>query len=169
MGNTSTTQIEKFIGNALKEQFSSGSLNWCDLSQGSPSMCINILTSSGAEQDLCENIKNFCNKDSYSDQSSDIRTSNYQVIDYLKDNTQMYLPMRKISKRIIDDSKTYFEDHNPDLILLFNPKDFNLGKFPYLMREFAEMLHCGSLRKLSILSFYDTMTNFFDIQQRWGI
>ena len=171
MGNISTTQMEKFMINALNQQFDSGVITWVtdDQKHESPAMSINILTSTDASRDLCENMQQFWSEDSYTDQSSDMRTSNYQVIDYLKDNLQMYQPMRKLSKRIIDDSKTYFEDHNPDLTLLFNQKDFTLGNFPPLMREFSEMLQCGSLRKMNILCFYDAMTKFFDIQQRWGI
>jgi hypothetical protein len=114
-------------------------------------------------------MNNFCVSDEYDTNLPDSRSLNYQIINYIKDNLNIYLPMKGCSKKVMDDNKTYFESHNPDLMLLFNPSGFACGDFPSLMREFSEMLQCGRLRRFSILTFYDVMTKFFNIQQRWGI
>lgn len=75
-----------------------------------------------------------------SDQSSDITTSNHELVDFVKSKSVLYAPMRQCKSDVVDDYKTFFENHNPDLMLVFNPVRFSLGSFPPLMREFAEML-----------------------------
>ena len=171
LGTTSTSEVEKIIENTLNQLFKSSEICWANTKEriNCAALILNILTKDQVSSDLCGNVRDFWSKQIYWDQSLDITTSNYKVIDYLKANSDIYLPMRDLMKKNFDDSKTYFESHNPDLTLLFNPNGFSLGNFPPLMREFSEMFQCGSLGKVNILTFYDLMMKFSNIEQRWGI
>jgi len=95
--------------------------------------------------------------------------SNHEVVDFVKDTLEIYAPFRRTSKLVSDENKTFFELHNPNLLLLFNSDGFSMGQFPPLMREFSEILHLGPIGKCNILKFYDAMRKFSGIQQRWGI
>ncbi len=172
IGSIHYLEIEKYIERVLRNQFSSQKITWANTNTSktdSNNLVLNIMTKEKVDQDLQERMRDFWGQDTYSDQSSDILTSNHQLIDFIKKKSELYLPMKKCGKEVIDDYKTLFENHNPDLTLLFNPKDFTLGNFPPLMREFTEMLQWGNLQHFGILNFYDQMTKFLNIRQRWGI
>ncbi|CAI2377893.1 unnamed protein product [Moneuplotes crassus] len=171
MGNVHILEVEKYLERVLKHQFASLKITWADGNKvtNQQTLAVNILSKDRVGQDLQNNMRKFCSRDAYCDQSSDFRTTNLQLVDYLKSNSDLYLPMKNSQEENIDDSKTYFENYNPDLTLVFNPAGFSLGSFPPLMREFTEMLQCGSLQRMNILNYYDQMTKFFNIQQRWGI
>lgn len=103
-------------------------------------MVVNITSKEQTLKDFDDTIRKFCQQNNSFDENVG-NNSNIELVNYVKDHIEIYLPMRKCSKKVIDESKTYFEYHNPDLLILFNSAETALGEFPPLMREFAEVIH----------------------------
>ena len=106
-------------------------------------MVLTLLTDQTVQKDMTQTINSFCTVEVTADEISNDKMSemNYAVVNHVKTHSQMYSAMKGVSLKLVDDSKTYFDTHNPDLTLLFNPQEFSLGKFPALMREFTEMIN----------------------------
>lgn len=122
-------------------------------------MVINILSKEDVREDTNRTIKSFIKNHSYHSSSTNSRSSGstkmeankirlvsqndvvYDFTKHLKLEMNMYAPMVDSAKKHVDGTKTYFEDQNPDLCLLFGPDGINMGGFPGLMKEFSEIIH----------------------------
>lgn len=170
MDTLNLLDLQKYVQNTLKGKFNSNTLCWAGDSDRSDSAetIINTLAKEQIDKNMNDTLTKFWREEPPVG-STDTEEASMRVVNYAKDHLEIYQPTRGWSRRVMDPTKTWFEQNNPDLILLFNSREFSLGGFPFLMREFAEILHCGQLHKLNILKFYDVMCRFFDIEKRWGI
>lgn len=134
--------LQKYIQNALKDRFNSNLICWASDVEKSDhaDVVLNITSKDHTVKDFDDTIRKFCQQSNSFDENVG-NNSNIELVNYLKDNMEIYLPMKKRSKRVMDESKTYFEYHNPDLLVLFNSPETALGEFPPMMREFAEVIH----------------------------
>ncbi len=77
--------------------------------------------------------------------------------DFWEANLECYKHVRQGSK-------------NPHLVLAFCCKNssLNLGGFPPLMREIAEIVETGELSKLCTATYVEAIERYANIEQRWG-
>ena len=94
---------------------------------------------------------------------------NSQVVNHLKREVKVFKPMSGYKANFDANSKSYFEHCNWDMLMLFSTKGIELGGFPNIMREFCEIIHWGTLARCNMITFYDAMKKYFNIQQRWGV
>jgi septin family protein len=95
LNGTSLIELQKHIQNTLKERFKEKEIAWCGNSDDhSADLNINLLTKELIDKDMVSNIKNFITRDVGETKSANL-SQNRKVVDYVKDQFDIYLPVRR--------------------------------------------------------------------------